>query len=107
MKLKYYEIHFSGTVFINYIDTEQTSKPENPFSKDIRYISHDDDTITVSICGTDWDGYASDIEEDRKIITLNRNLEKEREQFIKNLEKHKTEIDQIIERAKSFKDETI
>ena len=107
MKLKYYEIHFSGTVFVQYIDTEQTSKPENRFTEDIRYISHDDDTIKVSICGTDIDGYTSDREEDREIVTLNRNLEKAKEKFIKNLEDHKMRIDEIIERAKSFKDETI
>ena len=104
MKLKYYEIHFSGTVFVQYIDTEQTSKPESRFAKDIRYISHDDDTIKVSICGTDIDGYTSDREEDREIITLNRKLEKVKEKFIKNLEEQKTRIDEIIERTKSFKD---
>ena len=107
MKLKYYEIHWSGTVFVEYIDTEQVSKPENCFTKDIRYISHNDDTIRVSISGTDLDGYTSDREEDREIITLNRNLEKAKEKFIKNLEDQKTRIDEIIERAKSFKDETI
>ena len=107
MKLKYYEIHFSGTVFVQYIDTEQISKPESSFTEDIRYISHDDDTIKVSIYGTDIDGYTSDNEEDRQITTLDRNLRKAKEKFIKRLEDHKTEIDQIIERAKSFKDETI
>ena len=107
MKLKYYEIHFSGTVFVQYIDTEQTSKPENCFTQDIRYISHDDDIIRVSICGTDVDGYTSDREEDREIVTLNRNLEKAKEKFIKNEEDRKIRIDEIIERAKSFKDETI
>lgn len=107
MKLKYYEIHFSGTVFVQYIDTEQTSKPESRFAEDIRYISHDDDTIRVSICGTDIDGYTSDREEDREIITLDRNLEKAKEKFIKDLEDHKARIDKIIERAKSFKDETL
>lgn len=107
MKLKYYEIHWSGTVFVEYIDTEQVSKPENRFTKDIRYISHDNDIIKVSICGTDLDGYASDNEEDRQIITLDRNLEKAKEKFTKNLEEHKVEIDKQIERVKSFKDEAI
>lgn len=107
MKLKYYKIHWSGTVFVEYIDTEQVSKPENCFTKDIRYISHDDDIIKVSICGTDLDGYTSDNEEDRQIITLNRNLERAKEEFIKDLEDHKVDIDKIIERTKSFKDEII
>lgn len=107
MKLKYYEIHRSGTVFVEYIDTERVSKPENCFTEDIRYISHDDDIIKVSIRGTDLDGYTSDNEEDRQIITLNRNLERAKEEFIKDLEAHKVDIDKIIERAKSFKDETV
>lgn len=76
-------------------------------TEDIRYISHNDDTIRVSISRTDLDGYTSDREEDREVITLNRNLEKAKEKFIKNLEDHKMRIDEIIERAKSFKDETI
>lgn len=107
MKLKYYEIHWSGTVFVQYIDTKQTSKPESRFDKDIRYIGHNDDTITVSICGTDLDGYSTDNEEDRQIITLDRNLEKAKEKFIQDLEGRKAIIDEQIERAKSFKDETI
>jgi len=107
MKLKYYEIHWSGTVFVQYIDTKQTSKPESRFTQDIRYIKHDDDTIWVSICGTDLDGYSSDNEELREIITLDRNLEKAKEKFIKDLEDRKAVIDKQIERAKSFKDETI
>ena len=76
-------------------------------TEDIRYISHNDDTIRVSISRTDLGGYTSDREEDREVITLNRNLEKAKEKFIKNLEDHKMRIDEIIERAKSFKDETI
>ena len=83
MKITYYRTHYNGfTIFADSVDTADK----------IHYVSHTDDTVTVSLLVDGWD----DGSDRREEHTFYRRFEDEKRDRLDKLNKHLSDMRLIV-----------
>lgn len=86
MKITYYRTHYNGyTIFADFVDTEDT----------LHYVSHDDNSVTISVAGTDADGY--DDSENRVKHVYFRRFEDEKADTLNRLKSHVFRMQRLVD----------
>ena len=86
MKITYYCTHYNGySIFADFVDTEDT----------LHYVSHDDNTVTISVAGTDADGYEDSTNRVNRVYF--RRFEDEKADTLNRLKSHVSRMQRIVD----------